>query len=145
MTRLTQPIHIVGISTITSNEEAFKQNTIGKLWEEFLKKPLKEKLNNLTSANIYAVYSDYENKHHGKYKITIGYAVASINNIPHDLSAITIPAGEYKQFNPKNPTPTDIIETWNEIWNSNKEILPRNYVADFEEYSDTGAKILIGY
>lgn len=139
----TKSIQIVGISTITSNDAAFKQNTIGKLWESFLKNPIKDKLQ-LSSESIFAVYSDYENKHHGLYKITIGHAVDNTNNIPQELSIVTIPEGNYRQFNPKSQTPEDIIATWKSIWDADMDALQRNYIVDFEEYNESGVKIFIG-
>lgn len=144
MTKLDNAIYIVGISTITSNEEAFKSNTIGKLWDEFAKSPIKEKLDTLSSNNVYAVYSDYENDHTGKYKITIGYAINETKNIPSQYSVMTIPSGKYQQFKPKSLSTEHLVETWQTIWKTNPELLQRNYKADFEEYNDKDVSIYIG-
>jgi len=81
MNQIETGIKIIGISTVTSNEAAFNQGTIGKLWDEFLKIPIKEKLADISSSSIFAVYSDYENGYNGKYKLTIGYAVRDFNKI----------------------------------------------------------------
>jgi len=62
MDEINNPIYIVGISKITSNEAAQNENEIGKLWDVFSKTPIKEKLNNIISDSIFAVYSDYESR-----------------------------------------------------------------------------------
>ncbi len=142
---MNHSLKIAGISIITSTAEAFNQNTIGQLWGEFAKQPIKEKLKSVISDNIFAVYSEYENKHHGKYRTTIGFAVDPASNIPAEFSTVIIPAGKYKTFEPKSSAPNDIITIWSEIWDMDSVKLPRNYVADFEEYAADGqVKIHIG-
>ena len=115
MNKVCEPIHVVGISTITSNEAAFKQNTIGDLWSDFLKNPIKDQLADVSSSSIFAVYSDYENGYDGKYKITIGYAVNHVSNIPNGLTTVIIPEGKYKTFKSKSPSPEDIVGLWKSI------------------------------
>lgn len=136
-------IHIIGISSIASNDESGFEK-IGSLWHSFLNKPFKEKLVNMVSSNIFAVYSDYENGHKGKYKLTLGYAVDDIIDIPDELSAVTIPAGNYKVYKANSPAPEDIFATWQTIWSTEPNLLPRNYVADFEEYAENTVTINIG-
>lgn len=144
MTNISEPINIIGISTITSNAAALNQNTIGKLWAEFLKTPIKEKLSNISSSSIFAVYSDYENGYQGQYKITIGYAVNEVSDTPKGLTTVTIPAGKYKVFKSQN-APEDIINTWKTIWQIDSSVLKPNFVATFEEYKDNEVLIHIGY
>lgn len=138
-------IKIAGIGIITTNEAAHNQNTIGKLWEEFLKTPIKEKLVNISSTSVFAVYSDYENGDKGKYKVTIGYAVSDTNNIPKELTTVTIPAGNYKTFKSKSHAPTDIVDVWKTIWAIDPHTFRRDFIADYEEYKETEATINIGY
>lgn len=145
MTTLHNPIHIAGISIVTSNDEAFKENTIGKLWEEFLKLPVKEKLGAIASHNCYSVYSDYENGDKGKYKVTLGYAVENLDGVSPELSVTTIPAGDYKIFKSGSASKEDVVTTWQQIWGTSSKALPRNFVADFEEYNENGVLIYIGY
>jgi len=145
MNKIVKPIKIVGISTITSNEAAQIQNTIGKLWDEFLKTPIKEKLVDASSSSIFAVYSDYESGCEGKYKITIGYAVNDVINIPNGLTTITIPPGKYKTFKSKSQKPEDIVDVWKTIWQIDSNILQPNFVTTFEEYKDNEVVIHIGY
>lgn len=137
MHQIENNINIIGISIMTSNEAAFTQNTIEKLWQEFFKNPIKEKLSNLLSTSIYAVYSDYENGYNGKYRITIGYAVKETNEIPNGLTKTIIPAGKYKIFQSKSHAPEDIVDTWKIIWKSDSNIFQPDFKAMYEEYKNT--------
>lgn len=146
MNQIEKDIKILGISTVTSNEAAFNQNTIGKLWDEFLKTPIKEKLADISSSSIFAVYSDYEDGYTGKYKITIGYAVKDINIIPNGFTTVTIPSGKYKIFKSKSGAPEDIVDTWKTIWQIDSNIFQPNFVTTFEEYKDNNEVMIhIGY
>lgn len=136
-------LNIVGISIVTSTEEAMKENTLGKLWGNFMQNPIKEKLGTLEQNEIFAVYSDYESDYTGKYKATIGYAVADPNNIPEGLTLTTLPAGHYKSFYPNSPQPMDVFATWQEIWAKDQE-LNRAYIADFEVYGENSVTIYVG-
>lgn len=143
---IEKAIKIVGISTITSTEEAFKENTIGKLWNDFFKNAIKEKIVNTASPSIFAVYSDYEDGYKGTYKITIGCAVHDIKKIPNGLTMVTIPAGKYRTFQPKSQAPEDILETWKTIWQIDSNTFQPSFVVTFEEYKDNNeAMIYIGY
>lgn len=139
------PIKVVGISTITTNEAAQNQNTIGNLWDDFLKMPIKEKLSDIISPSVFAVYSEYENGYQGKFKITIGYAVNDTSNTPNDLTTVTIPTGNYKTYKAKSRAVEDIVDTWKTIWQVDPHLFPRSFVADFEEYNENEVAINIGY
>jgi predicted transcriptional regulator YdeE len=144
MHKINNPIHIVGISKITSNEAAQNENEIGKLWDVFLKTPIKEKLKDIISDSIFAVYSNYENGHKGKYLITIGYSVKDPNNLFEGLTAVTVPAGNYKEYKAKSPSVEDIVAEWQAIWASDSNVFHRSFVADFEEYKGSEVVINIG-
>ncbi|MBA2654944.1 MAG: effector binding domain-containing protein [Gammaproteobacteria bacterium] len=137
--------NVVGLSMITSNEAAKNQNKIGNLWDEFSKISIKCTLSEILSSSVFAVYSDYEDGYKGKYRITIGYAVKGISNIPKGLSAVAIPSGNYKVYKSKSQSPEDIIETWKTIWALDPTLCQRNFRADFEEYKDNDVTIYIGY
>jgi predicted transcriptional regulator YdeE len=139
-------ITIIGISTITSTEAALTQHTIGKLWNEFLQTPIKDKLGEVSSSSIYAVYSDYENGYTGKYKLTIGYAVNDVREIPEGLTTVTIPAGKYKTFPSKSHAPQDVLAVWKTIWEIDSAVLKPNFIVTFEEYKDNQEVLVhIGY
>lgn len=146
MIQIETDIKIVGISTVTSNEAAFKQNTIGKLWDEFLKGPIKDKIADISSSSIFAVYSDYEDGYKGNYTITIGYAVKDTKIIPNGLTEVIIPAGKYKTFKSKSRAPEDIVDTWKTIWQIDSNIFQPNFVTTFEEYKENNEVLIhIGY
>jgi len=146
MNQIERGINIIGISTVTSNKAAFSQNTIGKLWDDFLKTPIKEKLTDISSSSIFAVYSDYEDGYEGKYKITIGYAVNEVKEIPNGLTTVTIPAGKYKTFKSKSRAPEDIVDVWKTIWQIDPNTFQPNFVTTFEEYKDNNEVVIsIGY
>ena len=145
MGQSSEMINVIGMSIITTNEAAQHNNTIGKLWDDFAKASLHQKLNHIISPSVFAVYSDYENGYHSKYKITIGFAVDNLNSVPDGLTAIIIPAGHYKTYLAKSSAPADIINTWQEIWALDPEQFPRSFIADYEEYKDGRVMIHIGY
>lgn len=146
MNKIEKTIRIAGVSTITSNEAAFNQNTIGKLWDDFFKNPIKEKITDILSSSVFAVYSDYEDGYKGKYKITIGYAVNDSIKIPNELTTVTIPSGKYKSFNSKSRAPEDIVDIWKTIWQIDRNIFQPNFITTFEEYkANNEVRICIGY
>lgn len=143
MNKINQPIQVIGFSIVTDNEAAFKENTIGKLWENFANSKLSEKLSNITSPKVFAVYSDYESDHNGKYRLTVGHAVSDIDHLPAGLTAVVIPTGDYQNFKAKSMAPEDIIATWKNIWQTDATKLRRTYKTDFEEYNEDGMSINI--
>lgn len=142
MNQVEKAIKIIGVSTVTSNEAAFSQNTIGKLWDQFLKSFIKDKLTDIASSSVFAVYSDYEDGYQGQYKIIIGYAVDDINEIPNGLTTVTISAGKYKAFKSKSQSPIDIVNTWQSIWKIDPNVFQSNFITNFEEYKDNGELII---
>ena len=143
MNQLHKPLHIIGISTITSNDVA--HHDLSALWELFSKTPLKQQIGATVSPSIFSVYSDYENGVKGKYKVTIGYAVNDVSQIPAGLSTITIPQGNYKTYPAKSHNPEDIVAAWKTIWAADHKELPRNFKANYEEYNDHEVTIKIGH
>ena len=143
MKHRSNPLHIVGISTVTTNELAVQDNSIGKLWAHFLNVDIKELLGDLASTSVFAVYSNYENTYHGHYTVTIGYAVHDANQIPTGLSAVTIPAGNYKKYDAKSNGPQDILAAWQHVW-ADDAALNRNFIADYEEYHGDNVSIYVG-
>ena len=138
-----KPLHIVGISCITSSDAAHEN--MGKLWAKFSSSQLKEKLDNIISPATFCVYSDYENGTIDCYRATIGYAVKDLRSIPSDLSLITIPAGKYKTFPAKSTEVADVVTVWETIWALNEQQLPRNFITDFELYDENAMTVYIGY
>lgn len=138
-------MHVAGFSIVTSTAVAMAHNEIGQLWEKFADRPIKEQLGELASPSVFAVYSDYENGFIGKYRVTVGYAVRDITNIPAGLTVVTVPTGSYRSFPVKTHMPEDIVATWQTIWATDPQALPRNFIADVEEYRESDVVIYIGF
>ncbi|WP_350286311.1 GyrI-like domain-containing protein [uncultured Croceitalea sp.] len=150
MTTVTkEAFSLVGISTITSNEKGKAAQDIPALWHRLMVENIAGKIPNKTDETIYALYSDYEGDHTQPYKITIGYKVNSLDNIPEDLTVKMIPQSKYAKFTAQgNLTQDAVINKWMEIWNMD---LQRTYTTDLEIYDDRAAdptngvaEILIG-
>lgn len=81
----------------------------------------------------YGLYYEYESDYKGDY--TLGVAIEGVNE-----SSITI--GEdtkYEVFKVDMDSEQGMLNTWNEIWNKEKEgQLDRAYTYDFEKYYPNG-------
>ncbi len=124
-------IKIIGIALRTYN--ANTENAIGKHWHRFLKDEIQQKIPNKTSNDVIALYIDYESDHTGMYTFIIGCQVRSFEDVPEGLVARTIPASRFAVFSAKGKIPEALIETWQEIWNTDLE---RTYTGDFDLYKD---------
>ena len=72
---------IIGISIVTTNENGQSLIDIEKLWDRFWGEDIQKQVPNKFSEDIYAVYTDYENKDIGKYTVIIGLPVVNLNVI----------------------------------------------------------------
>lgn len=136
-----EDITIMGLSLITSNDEAMNHNTIGKLWERFLNIP-HSSFKQVDTGSVYSVYSDYENETKGKYRVTLGYACKNPSSIPEGMHLVKIPSGPFKVIQAKSPTPKDIVDAWMQVWSDLE--LPRRFHTDFELYEGDKAYLYIG-
>ncbi len=119
---------VIGISRRISNENAQKE--IPEMWKEFILNNYLEKIPNLKSNSIMALYTDYEGDHTKPFIYTIGCEVTSIQDVPLGLDGVTVPGNKYALFRVKGGLPDSLIETWKEIWTSKS--LERKFEADFE-------------
>lgn len=119
---------VIGISRRISNENAQKE--IPEMWKEFILNNYLEKIPNLKSNSIMALYTDYEGDHTKPFVYTIGCEVTSIQDLPVGLDGVTVPGNKYALFRVKGGLPDSLIETWKEIWTSKS--LERKFEADFE-------------
>ena len=120
---------IIGVSTVTTNEDGQSNEDMGKLWGQFFK--LSQQIPNKKSDEIYAIYTDYETDYRGKHTAIVGYEVHSLDIIPIGLVGREIGGGEYLKILAKGEMPTAVMQAWKEIWKKDKE-LNRRYTADFE-------------
>lgn len=116
---------IIGISIQTTNES---MADIESLWGRFWGENIADKIPNKASAEIYAVYTDYESDHTGKYTLLIGLPVTTLDNIPDGFVGQEIAIGKYQKYTSKGKMPEAIIKTWTEIWQDST--LKRAYRAD---------------
>jgi predicted transcriptional regulator YdeE len=117
---------VVGVSTITSNDDPNMGKIIGGLWEKLYQGGVNETIKNKVNEYAIGLYSDYEDN---KYLVTAGNEVSKVEN--EGLTIKKIPAGKYAKFSIEGHMEKAVAQAWNEIW---KIDLDRNYKADFEEY-----------
>lgn len=86
---------------------------------------------NLKNETIYAFYFNYNSNYKDDYNFSIG-GKQYFNN----SNIIKITKTNYKIFSCHN---SNIIETWNNIWNLEENgKLKRSYTIDFEKHYDNG-------
>lgn len=117
---------VVGVSSITSNDDPSMGKIIGGLWEKLYQGGVNETIKNKVNEYAIGLYSDYEDN---KYLVTVGNEVCKVEN--EGLTIKKIPAGKYAKFSIEGHVENAVAQAWNEIW---KIDLDRSYKADFEEY-----------
>ncbi|RZJ42200.1 MAG: AraC family transcriptional regulator [Chryseobacterium sp.] len=131
---------IIGISTETTNQNNQASTDLSKLWQRFYTEEISNKIPNKESADVYAIYTDYESNYTGKYSTIIGHRVTTLADIPDGFVGREIKNDKLIKYTAKGEMPQAVVETWQEIW-ANDIALYRTYNADFEVY---GAKSQLG-
>ncbi|MGV8964198.1 MAG: GyrI-like domain-containing protein [Candidatus Saccharimonadaceae bacterium] len=126
---------IIGIGINTTNKDGKSGDDLNKLWKQFYAENISEKITNKLGHEVYSVYTDYESDYTGNYKVVIGLKVDSLDRIPNGLIGMEIKGGKYLKFIAKGRMPNAVLETWQKIWEKDKE-LNRSYSADFEVYGE---------
>ena len=134
MTKI-EDFKIIGISTITTNENGKAASDLGLLWQRFFEENIIGKIENKVSNDIYAIYTDYESDFTGKYHTIIGLKVNSLDNIPEDLIGREFKNDTFVKHTAKGEMPNAVVKTWKEIWDNNTT-LNRKYTYDFEVYTE---------
>lgn len=129
----------VGLQTRTTNALEMDSSTarIGKLWEQAYATNVFDTIpQRLDDATPMAVYTDYDNDHHGEYTLLVGAGVAGIDQIPEGLHALVIPSGQYLTFTATGSMPQAVIDVWGEVWRyfDNETPYTRLYMCDVEHY-----------
>ena len=127
--------NIIGIAINTSNADGKALMDLGTLWGRFFSENIAAQIPNAINHNIYALYTDYETNHTGKYTALIGLAVSDLDNIAPGLTAKSIASGNYLKYVARGKMPEAIVKTWEEIW-QNDHLLNRKYTVDFERYDE---------
>ncbi|MFN7096434.1 MAG: GyrI-like domain-containing protein [Gammaproteobacteria bacterium] len=139
-------IKLIGITVRTNNEAEFGKLT-GKIFpcvQQYFQQQLFNKISNRKNpGTTYCAYTDYESDHTGDYTYFIGETVNSFENVPAELTTLTIPAQNYAKFT-TNPgsMPEVLMNAWQYIWEtSTTQTLggSRRYETDFEVYDERAA------
>lgn len=117
---------VVGVSTVTSNDDPQMGKKIGGLWTELYQNGVHEKIKNKINEYAIGLYSDYTEN---GYTVTAGNEVSKSEN--SEFTTKIIPAGTYAKFSVHGHMEKAVAEAWGEIVQIN---LDRSFTGDFEEY-----------
>lgn len=95
-----------------------------------------QKIPDKTSANIYALYTDYASDRNGEYSYVIGAMVKDGTAPPAGMVAVHVPGGRYNVLTTeRGPLPKVVPEAWQQVWRlEDNGKLNRLYKTDFEIY-----------
>ncbi|MCB0723834.1 MAG: AraC family transcriptional regulator [Ignavibacteriae bacterium] len=127
-------IKIIGLKIRTTNENNQAGTDIFHVWDRIFKEDIPGKIPNKTGDEMYGIYFDYEGDYTKPYSFMVGCPVSSLDDIPEGMDSVVLNSGKYAHIVAKGKMPDCIVETWQEIWNSD---LDRAYGTDYEVY---GAK-----
>jgi predicted transcriptional regulator YdeE len=132
-TKTLDTFFIIGLAVRTTNAAQQSQKDISELWQTFFSKNAIAQIPNKTNNDIYCVYTNYESDANGFYTTLLGCKVATLQIIPQGFAGITINGATYQVYKSVGKLPDSVLATWNHIWQTP---IARNYVADFDLYSD---------
>lgn len=142
MKKLIYPIYIMGAALRTTNDNAQAFTDIPAFWERFLRENYAAKIPHRLSDDIYAVYTDFENagkNNQGMYTLIIGYNVDFDAKPLPGLTAVTIPAGDYRIFSVEHNRQDQVGAAWQAIWAiPNSEKQGWSFTCEFERYRASG-------
>lgn len=130
--------NIIGINIRTTNQAAFEQSSIQKLWKDFFTNDILSKIPNKIDDAIIALYYNYESDKDGAYSLLIGARVSSITKIPKGLTAQHVPAQKTNIFIAQQGSLSNIVlDLWKKIWTQEDDkSLERSYFFDYELYDE---------
>jgi predicted transcriptional regulator YdeE len=140
---------VVGLRTRTTNRiEAVPETAkISSLWRRFYADGVSARIPDrlAESAEIVAVYFDYESDHRGQYSLIVGHKVSSFDRTPQELGRVLVRAGRYLRFPVEGPMPAALIKAWQEIWRffEVSHEYERAYTTDYEIHRPNDAEIYI--
>jgi predicted transcriptional regulator YdeE len=117
----------------TTNENAQAMIDCGNHWQKFEQEGILNKIPGKSSANIYAVYYEYESDHTKPYSYFIGCPVAKDTPVPEGMDRLIIPKQKYDHIIAKGKMPDCVADAWRNVWQSDRN---RAYDFDFEIYSE---------
>ena len=78
---------------MTTNEtEASTEGKIPGLWNQYFQEQIMHHIPNQQTKETFAFYSNYESDETGTYQFTIGMPVSSLEDVPKNMTTLTIPA-----------------------------------------------------
>lgn len=131
-----ESFYVIGIEARTNNKkEMGPDGLIPKLWDQFMKESLIEKIPYKVDHSIIAAYTEYESDMNGDYIFFLGAKVNSIDDVPTGMVHKTVAAGRYRKFTTdKGPVWEVVPQAWVQIWSQPTSDLDRNYLFDYEVY-----------
>jgi len=117
----------------TTNEGGQSGIDCGGLWQKFIQGGFAERIPDVLSNEIYAVYFDYEGDHTKPFAYFIGCKVSADTKAPHDMDSLMIPSDRYTKVIASGQMPDCVANAWKEIWSSS---INRKYNYDFEVYDE---------
>lgn len=123
----------IGIQVETTNQNGQAAQDMGNLWGRFMGENLLSSIPNKASEDIFVIYTDYESDYQGEYTAMIGAKVSDLQNIPEGMIGREFPVQSFKKIVSKGEMPSALMETWQEIWQNDKN-LNRFYLYDLEIY-----------
>ena len=127
--------YLVGISTVTSNQDGQSAKDIGDLWGRFYDENVLQMIEERESDDIYSIYTDYESDFRGTYTCILGVRVNVIVSIPEGFTGRKIEGGKFIRIVARGLMPGAVFSAWRRIW-ENDDLLNRKYGNDFEVYGD---------
>ena len=128
---------VIGIAARTTNaKEATAGGIIAAQWQKFFQEGILGKISNKTSANIYAVYTDYASDRNGEYVFVIGAMVKEGTVPPAGMVSKRVPGGRYAVLtSEQGPVSAVVPGAWQKLWKLEDDgKLKRAYKTDFEIY-----------
>ena len=123
---------IIGISVRTINKDGHSKRDIGNLWNRWFAEALSDTIPNKVNGKIINMYTNYDSDEHDYYTTILGHSVNSLGKVPNGMVGLEMPTSNYKEFISEGILPTCVLNTWEQIWNSE---IDRKYSADFDVYN----------
>lgn len=140
-------IKLVGLSTRTNNKNEMDPTKakIGNLISQYWQQGWNELTPHQKHPNItFAAYTNYDSDEHGDYTYFYGVEVSSFDDMPSELTQLTIPAGKYQKITTEQGTmPMNLINAWMAIWQMTEHDFggKRCYGVDFEVYDERASDL----
>jgi predicted transcriptional regulator YdeE len=126
---------LIGLSleSKTSNRNGKSSIDCGNLWQKFEAGGYYQNIPGKLSADIFAVYYDYEGDYTKPFSYFIGCKVDDDTKAPEGMKELVIPNGKYWIVKTRGMIPDCISKAWGVIWST---VIKRAYVTDFEVYGE---------